>query len=401
MARLVPNFIDGFSEYMLGKGSPNLYVKWSAIFTVGAALERKCWLNNTRGVVYPSQFAILVGPAGVGKSVCTNVVYDLLNSINKSGGVLHLAPSSVTKASLIDALNRAERSVIRPMETPAIHSFNSLVVIPNEFGVFLPSWEGDFMSVLTDIWNCKHYSETRRTKDLNIQIPNTQMNLLSATTPAFLLNLLPEGAWETGFMSRTLMIYSGDSIITDIFGDKFHDVVLWEKLVKDIREVYKMFGEFTPTDDMVEAVNAWNRAGQIPRPDHPKLIGYNARRAEHLLKLCMIASAAESDERVITLDHFAEALDWLVELESFMPDIFKSLKVGADARALEECWYYAYQYWMKKNDPVPEHLLYAFLQERVPIHNVERIIISMCQSTLLKKQFTETGGVGYVPKGKV
>ena len=400
MARQLKNFIDGFTAYMQDKGSPPLYVKWSAIFAVGAAMERKCWLINTKGVVYTSQFIILVGPAGVGKSVCTNVVYDLLAGINKQGGVFHIAPSSVTKASLIDALNRAERSIIRPMEHPAITSFNSLTVIPNEFGVFLPSWEGDFMSVLTDIWNCKHYSETRRTKDLSITIPNTQMNLLSATTPAFLLNLLPEGAWETGFMSRTLMVYSGQSITTDVFGNKIHDEVLWDKLVKDIKSIYNMFGEFTVTDEACEAINLWNHQGRPPQPDHPKLVGYNTRRLEHLLKLCIIAAAASDDEYIITLDHFAEALSWLTELESFMPDIFKSLKVGGDARAIDECWHFAYTYWMKKQDAVPEHLLYAFLQERVPVHSIERMINIMCQSTMLKKQFSKSGAAGYIPKGK-
>ena len=257
------------------------------------------------------------------------------------------------------------------------------------------------MSVLTDIWNCKHYSETRRTKDLSITIPHTQMNLLSATTPAFLLNLLPEGAWETGFMSRTLMVYSGENITTDVFGERAHDEELWGKLQNDIHEIYKMFGEFQVTEDVKEAFNSWNHAGRPPQPDHPKLVGYNARRAEHLLKLCMIASAASDDDKIITLDHYAEAQSWLVEIENFMPDIFKSLKVGGDARNIEECWHYAYQYFMKHKGPVPEHLIYAFLQERSPVHSIERLIIVMCQAKLLTKKFADNGGIAYEPKGRI
>lgn len=400
MARLLPNFIDSFRAFMADKGSPELYVKWTAIFTIGAAMERTCWLVNSKGILYPSQFIILVGPAGVGKSVCTSASYKLLKSINKQGGVFHLAPSSVTKASLIDALNKAERNIIRPTETPSVTSFNSLTVIPNEFGVFLPSWEGDFMSVLTDIWNCMDYSEKRRTKDLHIEMDHTQINMLSATTPTFLQNLLPEGAWETGFMSRTLTVYSGQSIVTDVFGDLEHDEELWKALMKDIKQIYSLFGKFEVEEDARLAINAWNREGQHPKPDHPKLMGYNARRMEHLLKLCMIASVAGSDDLVITLDHYAEALDWLVELELYMPDIFKSMKVGGDARAMDECWHYAYQHWMRKQEPVPEHLIYAFLQERAPAHSIDRIIDVMVRAQLLKKALTASLGVGYEPKAR-
>lgn len=400
MARQCKNFIDSFAKYMADKGSPDLYVKWSAIFAVSAVLERKAWITTAKGVLYPNQYIILVGGAGIGKSICTRVVYDLIDTVRRGGGVFHIAPSSVTKASLIDALNGAERSIIRPMANPPITSFNSLTIIPNEFGVFLPSWEGDFMSTLTDLWDCGRYAETRRTRAINIEIPNAQLNMFSATTPAHLTNLLPEGAWEQGFMSRVLLVFSGEVKHTHVFTELHHDEELWKRLTADIKAIYNMFGEFQVTEEAMEAINAWAKTGGAPAPDHPKLVSYCSRRIAHVLKLCIIASASSDDDMIITLDHFAEALDWLVELETYMPDIFKSLKVGGDARAIEECWHFAYQYWMKRQEPVPEHLVYAFLQERVPVHSVERMINVMCQAKLLKKQFTASGAVGYEPKGK-
>ena len=400
MPRQLTNFVDGFKTYMTGKGSPALYVKWSAIFAINAVLERKVWIKTAKGVLYPNQYVILVGGAGIGKSLCTRVVYELIDTIRKSGNVFHIAPTSVTKASLIDALDGAERSIIRPMKTPAITSFNSLTIIPNEFGVFLPSWEGDFMSTLTDLWDCGRYAETRRTKAVNIDIPNTQLNMFSATTPAHLTGLLPEGAWEQGFMSRVLLVFSGELTHTHVFNELAHDDELWKKLVNDIKCIYNLFGEMTVTQEAQEAINEWAKAGGPPIPDHPKLTSYCARRIAHLLKLCIIAAAACDDELIITIDHFAEALDWLVELETFMPDIFKSLKVGGDARAIEECWHFAYTYWMKHESVVPEHLVYAFLQERAPVHSIERIVDVMCRAQLLKKQFTPSGGVGYEPKRK-
>lgn len=399
MARRLRNFIDAFVKYTEGKGSPAIYRKWSAIFAIAAVCERKVWIKTSKGQLFPNQYIILVGRAGVGKSLCTTAVSRLIDDVRSAENPLFLAPSSVTKASLIDALDNAQRRIIRPQETPSVVSFNSLIIVLNEFGVFLPSWEGEFMSTLTDLWDCGRYAETRRTKNLSIEIPRTQLNLFSATTPIQLVGLLPEGAWEQGFMSRVLMVYSGDVIHTDLFAEEEGDVELWNNMVHDLKQIYKRYGRLEVSDEAKLAINEWAKAGGPPTPDHPKLTSYNMRRVAHLLKLAMISCISDGDGSVITLDHYAEALDWLTEIETYMPDVFKSMKVGGDSRAIEECWHFAYQHYMRKREAVPEHLIFAFLQEKVPAHSIERIVDVMQRAKLLEKEYTASGGIGYRPKG--
>jgi hypothetical protein len=399
----LPSFVDGFRSFMADKGSPKLYSKWSAIFTIAAVLERKVWVTTKKGKLYPNQYIILVGPAGIGKSVCTNAAYDLINDIKGPEVILHMAPTSVTKASLIDALNGAERSIMRVNGHASLDRFNSLIIIPNELGVFMPAWEGDFMNTMTDLWDNKRYAETRRTKSINLEIANPQLNMLSATTPNYLNTLLPEGAWETGFMSRTLLAYSGEVIYSDLFGGDTVDTTgeLWKNLKIDLRSIYKLYGEMQPTDEFITAINAWSRSGGHPAPDHPKLTSYITRRAAHLLKLCVIASASSSDEMLLTIDHFVEALDWLTELEKFIPDIFKSMKSGGDARAMEELYHFVYQEFIRSKDPVPSYLVHAFLSERVPVHNIEPIISSMLKSRLFDEKYCKGGEKGFEPRGKM
>lgn len=400
MARKLKSFIDGFLEYTEGRGSPRLYRKWTAIFIIAATLERKCWITTTKGKLYPNKYVILVGPAGVGKSLCTRLAHDLLDGIRTPETPFFLAPTSVTKASLIDRLDEASRRIVRPMESPSVVQFNSLQIVANEFGVFLPSWEAEFMNTLTDLWDCGRYAESRRTGNTKLDIPHTQLNLLSATTPAQLMNLLPEGAWEQGFMSRVLMVYSGETAFTDLFAELDTDGKLWAALETDLRDIYKMYGEMSVDQDTQEALNDWGRAGGPPIPEHPKLVTYRQRRIAHLLKLCVISAAACDSEKIITLENFAEALDWLVELEHAMPDVFKSLKIGGSARAIEECYHFVYEKFLKLGKkPVPEHLIVAFLQERVPVHDVDRILDSMERAHLLEKQFAGSGQ-GYVPRTK-
>src|ERR1044072_390583 len=180
------------------------------------------------------------------------------------------------------------------------------------------------MSTLTDLWDNGRYHETRRTSKVEINIPKAQLNILSATTPAYLNSLLPEGAWVFGFMSRVTNIYPGEREYTDIFSLLDNDGSVYKDLVSDLSDIYKIWGEFAVTDEVKEAINACAQRGANPRPDHPKLTHYNTRRLAHLLKLCIVACAATSSDKVITLEHYTEALDWLVEAESFMPDIFKA-----------------------------------------------------------------------------
>lgn len=401
--RKLPHFVNSFREYMADKGSPPLYTKWTGIFTISAVLERKVWITTNKGTLFPNQYIILVGPAGIGKSVCTSTAFNLINDVRDPQRVLYIAPTSVTKASLIDALHTSERTVTRLGHNPPFIKFNSLIIIPNELGVFLPAWEGDFMNTMTDLWDNNRYAETRRSRAINIEIPAPQLNMLSATTPHYLNALLPEGAWESGFMSRTLLAYSGEVIHGDIFGG---DAVftaessLYKDLLHDLSQIYNLFGELHITDAAKEAINSWARSGGAPVPDHPKLASYVTRRLAHALKLATVSAASSSNDLVLDVENWREALDWLTELERFIPDIFKSMKVGGDARAMEELYHFIYHEFIRNKDPVQEHLVHAFLADRVPVHSIEPIIKAMERGRLVEKKMTKAGTNGYEPRAK-
>jgi len=390
--RKLGSWTDGFNQYMDGKGSPPIFTKWAGIFAIACALERRCFIRNAKGYIYPNIFLLVTGPAGVGKTLATKQARRLLKEVNW----LHIAPTSVTKASLVDALVVAERKEIYPMETPSILSFNALNVVSNELGTFLPQYDNEFMSFLTDVWDGEEYAETRRTAKISIKMEAPLINLAAATTPSFLTGFLPEGAWDQGFLSRCNIIYSGATGPTSLFAEPVYEKKLEEDLIDDLNVIGKMHGRMTFTEEAKAQIEQWHLAGGPPEPTHPKLVSYNARRTAHLLKLCMVACASSSDDLVITLDHFVEALDWLMEAEGVVPDIFKAMKTGGDGKVMEECWHFLYELWVREKKAVLEHRLYHFLQERTPAHNVQRILDVMEKSGLITKKFGETGHV-YTP----
>lgn len=380
---------------MRDKGSPDIFVEWAGIFTIAAALERRVWIKTKKGMLFPNMYVVTVGPPGAGKTLATSVAHDMLMTLEDH----HLAPTSVTKASLIDALVAAERKIIIPGQNPPLVAYNSLIVTSDELGVFLPAYENDFMNVLTNIYDCRVYSETRRTNKLNLKMEKPQLNFAAATTPSYLTALLPEGAWDQGFLSRTMLVYAGADAPSDLFGDSIYDEALEKALLHDLQRLGKLYGKMSFTPEAEQAINDWHKAGGPPTPDHPKLQHYNTRRTAHLLKLCMVACASCGDDLVITLEHYAEALDWLLRAEGVIPDIFKSMKTGGDGRVIEECYHFCYQIYVKEKKPVLEHRLWSFLQERTPAHNVERILQVMEKAGLLEKKFADVG-MGFVPRAK-
>lgn len=390
-----PDWIDMFMNHTEHLSSPKLFRLWGAIAAVSGALERKVWVRTLGSNLYPNTFVVLVAPPGVGKTEITWRVRDLWAALEEH----YIASTSVTKASLVDELAAANRRIItNDMKNPVEH-FNSLLLCINELGVLIPSYENEFMNTMTDLWDCKHYSERRRTSKIEIDIKKPQLSFLAACTPSYLMHVLPEGAWDQGFLSRTMLIYSGDRQLRSLFAtDKTNDEE-FEELKNQLQSISKLFGEIKFTEEAAAAIDRFHLTDGEPKPDHPKLLSYNIRRTVHLLKLCIISSVSRSDEKRVRIEDYQRAMDWLLEAEHNMPDIFKAMSQGGAGKIMEEAWHYIFKTHAKENQPVLKHRLIQFLQERVPVHNIEITIKMMEESKMIEKRLT-TAGEAYVPRGK-
>lgn len=326
---------------------------------------------------------MLVSPPGIGKSAIISHADKLLRNISE----IFIAPSSVTSASLIDTLSIAVRTVFHP--TPTV--FNSVQVFSSELQNFLPAYEASIMGELTKLYDCELYEERRRTgKVQHVKIDNTQLSILAGTTPSYLNGFLPEGAWDQGFMSRTIMVFCDEAVNTAMFGtgeDEEHKQ-LYQDLLNDLRVVFKYFKQMTWTEMAQQAIMDWINNGEKPKPEHNRLLHYNTRRRVHLLKLSMVACIARGDtELVVTPDDFTVALDWLLEVEALIPDIFKSMVVTGEARIMQDAHFHLVQIHKGLNKPVPEHYLVSFLKDRIPSQNISKVIETMVKSRMLKQEF--------------
>ena len=394
--RKLGSWIESFLEYTEILPSPVIMRRWAAISYVAAAMERKVWVRTMGSDLYPNLYTFLVGPPGVGKGVAIAAGERIIREVPD----LRIGPTDMTSASLIDALHEATRSIVLLHNPEPYVQFNSLTVISRELGVLIPAWEGALMNNLTDIYDGFTIEQRRRGRDLLIKIVNPQLNLLGACTPSYLNETMPTGAWDQGFISRSILIYSGDRVTRDPFTEEDRSAFqadLRTDLLHDLKTIASEYGRLAFAADAANAIKAWVAGECRPEPDHPRLQSYNARRLSHLLKLCMVAALSKHSAMVITLDDYAEAFNWLMEAEVHMPDIFKAMVTGGDSVAMEEAWNYVWTVYAKEHKPVAEHRVIHFLRERVPAHSVMRVLDVMVKSRMFQIEITDNKFQGYKP----
>lgn len=401
-SRQLQSWIESFCEYSRTIGSPTIWSKWTAIAVIAGALERKVWVRTKGSDLYPNLYIGIVGPPGIGKSEALKPGERILRTLearpNSSG--LYIAPSILSHASLLDALVDAKRKIVRPADPVPITEFHYFTVFASELGVFLPEYEPRSITRLIKLYDGEYIEERLRSqKNGALILHSPQITLIGGTTPSYLNSFLPEGAWDGGFTSRVIFIYSGEKNRTAIFekeGEFAELERLYRALVADLKQVFGLFGKMDWDADAAEAISAWHVTGEKPVPNHRKLEHYNSRRLAHVIKLCMIASAARGGDMTIKLEDYQTAQDWLVEAEGRMPDIFNAMGgLANEGQAMEDVWFFIYKLYMKDGKPLPKHVLVNFLRERVPPHAVMKVIDIMVESQMLRYS-----AEGYTPAPK-
>jgi hypothetical protein len=364
---------DWIDEYVASTAevpSPEPFRLWSAITAISGVFERKVFTMGSAGPIYPNLFTVLVGPPAAGKTNAIRPIRDLWSRVKG----LNLSPDNVTKAALIDALSRSLRTVINGAESA--YTFSSMAVPCSEFGIFFTHHDLEFLSVLNHIYDSPpNYKEERRTSGI-VEINKPYLVILAATQPDFLNSFLPEEAWGMGFASRLIMIYADATPAADLFATI---EVKNNGLEKTLVEMFNIKGEFKWTQNAINEINAWNRAGCPPRPTHGKMLHYNGRRALHTIKLAMISSASRNPgENIVTVDDFERAKDWLLSAEVAMPDIFRAMGQKSDAQVISDLHFHIYRIWssvaLDKRVAITQQVMYEFLHTRVTSDRIPKLI---------------------------
>lgn len=338
-ARKLTSWIDEFIKYTDNIESSPLFRKWAAISVIAATLEQKVWVKTASdAITYPHLYTFLISNAGRGKSWAITSAVNIMRTLPE----MAFAPTSMNMATMVDSLISHKRTIINLPE-PAIE-YNSMYIVADELSAFMHEYSYELIAGLTAFYDVQPYERARVYYEKAIKgIARPQLNILSGTVPDNLKKFIPEGAWESGFTSRVILIYAEDKPIIDIWNTPASAKP--EGLIHDIAVINGLIGQCGYTKEWAEAMHKWkvdinSDKPTLPIPKHPKLKAYNERRERHMTKLSMVASVDRGNDLTLTKDDFNKAMGWLLEAEQNMPLIFETGAGSVDSKAMDEIMYF-------------------------------------------------------------
>ena len=110
------------------------------------------------------------------------------------------------EASLEALANLDTTGIFAALQSPRIPPASELYFTSSELGRLLASQSGELINFFTDALDGESFYYQLKTQSIRIRSP--LINLLGATTPGSLAQILPRGATEHGFLSRLVFVYA-------------------------------------------------------------------------------------------------------------------------------------------------------------------------------------------------
>lgn len=214
----------------------------------------------------------------------------------------------------------------------------SVSIISSELINFLGHKDKPFLAALMDWYDSEDKWKYRTKGGGTDDIPGVCLTLLGGATPDNVLSSIPEEAIGSGLTSRIIFVYEETREKVIPLPKKTKDEEeLFEKLVEDLEQIKCLVGEFSYTKDFEERFNEW----YFHDAKSPPVLGRNfeaycARRGTHLLKLCMIVKASESDDMILDATHLDRANEILLSTEKKMSKTFGGMGANILAKTANE-----------------------------------------------------------------
>jgi hypothetical protein len=360
--------------------------------------------------VYPNMFVVLVGPPGARKTVAIRIATKLLSG----NPDIHISADSTTMQALVKAMKDAQETVAFKQDENSLEFHTPLTIVSEELSVFLGKENHALLSFLTNLYDCQDKWEYR-TKNMGTDVLHgTWLNMLAATTPAWLSGSIPLTAIGGGFTSRIIFIVEdGPRHKKSIPNISEAEKVIMDSIIYDLEQIALISGEVklswgdksaTVLDHkIVEGVHTgsvnncalcwfdtWYNNKVDKLESDPRFDGYSSRKHIHLLKVAMILSICESDELMIEKEHMILALDLIDELENKMVDAFGSVgrsEVAMDVDSLRQA--------IKITKKIPKKDLIRGLWRDVSPYKFEQAVRQLIDMKYIAQYISEDGNIIY------
>lgn len=344
MSRRFPSFLDAYTDYANNGFLPPQFNVWSGLSIIAGALERRCWLPwDDTFSFYPNIYVLLVSMPGDGKSVALNKAVDLLQEVQRRGVVLHVMPNQVTEAKFIEIMGHGHTFIEKVGEKELMHRQHAGYYFASEASNSLRNVYGEFIACLTDFYDCPRTWERATKKDgKKISLTNVCVNLLAGSTFDYLGKLVNDENIMGGFASRLIYVVSRNKVVVpqefQLGGanEKLTEErrVYREALIDDLTQIGQMVGAMRATPEFARAWETWYPEYEKKRRalESEKAQSLLARTNVNILKVAMLLSASESNDRELKLHHWERALELVSAIQEKTPQTLRQARATSSER---------------------------------------------------------------------
>lgn len=366
MSRKCNDWIHTFLDWTLDRSeAPASLILWSGLFALSSVVKRRvCFPKKLLGSynIYPNLYVVFVGPPGViRKSTTVGYTETLFNELP---GVVHTASTAMSDSKLVETLSGSPDG--------------SITILSSEFSNFVKTSKEAMYDLLTDLFDGKvKYDYSTRMHGVEV-VKNPCVNLLGATTPAWLSGQTPEHITGGGFSSRVVFIFENKvrrrQMYYDI--DWSHYELLKDLLKQDLEHIAtEVKGEFKHDSKATRNyIEDWYQANADNVVADEGVSGYSNRKHIHAHKLMMLVSIAERDDLVVTKDHFTRALGILEAAEATMTKALQNVGRNPYAQYIEQMLDFLGEH---NGKPVPRRKLLARFYRSLSSSEVDEVLTSL------------------------
>lgn len=257
-----------------------------------------------------------------------------------------------------------------------------IAVVASEFSRFIGQNNHSMLDFLGERYDGEDYDYKTRQSD--IKLKDTLMNLLACTTPSSLNIALPPQSVGQGFLSRLILVY----------GARKYKPVPWpqapeHELVGAVKDVvshvyYQMSGAFDldpKAKEYATKLYSYNLDIADSRFGY-----YNERRFTHLLKVSMCLAAANQRQTILVQD-FEEAHRILRATERGMPDALGEFGMNPLAMLKQEIL----EQLREHQGPLAMDQIVAMFHRDARSHEITEVVNDLIRMGQVKMNSTKEG----------
>lgn len=406
-----------YFQYVDGTEPPAVFHRWSIIGCVGAFLGRQMWFPFGGSRLFPNQYIMFVGDPGTRKS---SAIKRATRLIGAAGFEQFGAQKTSMEKFLLDLqdgdMNSDEVSGGNGFGTSKEKALDVLMnlklkgdgsvtdeepremfVAADEFNNFLGSGNITFQSLLGELWDWDEpdrFYKQRLKNSKSVSIYQPTINILAGNTPSSFADCFPLASIGQGFMSRLILVH-GESTGKKITFPKDPSEKLKEQIITFLRRM-KLSCQ-GPVDMTAEAASALDTIYKgWPNLEDQRFNHYSTRRFTHLLKLCMIVTAARIST-TLTIEDVLYANTILSYVETTMPKAIGELGKSRNSEAANKIMQTLYS---AREAKTVQDLWKVVQNDLDKIGDLASLLVNLQQADKIQSVKAVTGKDGFLAKQK-